>query len=125
MNYPVTPKPPRAGNPAITILRILLWLMPAMFIPVSVVIAGMFTDLLSGHDAAAALGFCLLGVVVATAAVGYFDQRIALVQKKIAPPHSKKHMVRSTIIFVLMQTIIAPTVCYAALYGFCVVTGVI
>ncbi len=123
MNDPITPIQPNSGNKAITILRIFLWLMPAIFIPISVIIAAQFVDLIYGNDANTALGLCILGIMIATAAVGYFDQRLALMQKKISPPHSKKELARWTIIFVLAQILIAPTVCWSVLYGYCVVTG--
>lgn len=122
MSHPITPIRPEPVNKALTILRIFLWLMPAIFLPISVVIAGSFFNLFYGNNGDAALALCILAVVIATTAVGYFDQRIALMQKRIAPPHSKVELARWTAIFVVLQVIIAPTVCFAVLYGFCVVT---
>jgi predicted membrane metal-binding protein len=123
MSHPITPVRPESGNKAFTILRIFLWLMPAIFIPVFAFLAMMAFDPLNSNNANAAMGFGILGIVIASAAVGYFDQRIALMQKKAVPPHSKTELARWTAIFVALQIIIAPTVCYAVVYGFCAVTG--
>jgi Cu/Ag efflux pump CusA len=123
MSHPVNPVGPEPANKALTILRIFLWLMPAIFIPVFALLGAALFDPLTGNNANAAIASCILGITIATAAVGYFDQRIALVQKRIAPPHSKKELARWTAIFVVLQIIIAPTVCFAALYGFCMVAG--
>lgn len=120
MRYPVTPIRPDPGNRAITILRIFLWLMPAIFIPITAVLIGLFTDLLHSDNG---IHLGIIGLMIATAAVGYFDQRLSLMQKKIAPPFDKKELVRWTIIFVLAQIIIAPMVCMVVIYGFCAVTG--
>jgi hypothetical protein len=124
MRYPITPIRPESGNKAFTILRICLWFMPAIFIPVSVVVTSIFFNIWTENNNVA-LAFCILGLTIATAAVGYFDQRIALMQKKAAPPHSKTELARWTAIFVGLQIIIAPTICYAVVFGFCAVTGIL
>jgi hypothetical protein len=117
--------PTHTGNKAITILRIFLWLMPAIFIPAAFLLM-MFLDSItrtSDNELLLVISFTL--AFVATACIGYFDQRLTLMQKKIPPPHDKKELARWTLIFVLAQIIIAPTVCWAVLYGVCLVTGVI
>ncbi len=114
MNYPVTPKPPQPGNKAITLLRVILWLLPAFMLPFLLVFAASLRDMWP------------LAVVVglaAFAAVGYFDQRLSLQQKRIEPSTEKKHLIRWTVAFTLLQILIAPAIGLTVLYGFCAVTG--
>lgn len=97
--------------------------MPASFIPAAVLLAMLLYNItrIRGDEFLLVITFTL--AFVATACVGYFDQRLALMQKKAQPPHSKKELARWTIIFVLAQILIAPTLCWSLLYGYCVVTG--
>jgi hypothetical protein len=115
--------PSYSGNKVIAIMRIFLWLMPAIFIPAAFLLMIFLdsTTRIRGGEFLLVITFTL--AFVATACVGYFDQRLALMQKKIPPPHSKKELARWTIIFVLAQIIIAPTLCWSVLYGYCVVTA--
>ncbi len=119
MNDPITPIQHNSGNKAITILRIFLWLMPASFIPAAIFLALLMYNIIRIQDEEILIGFSVIVAVCATACVGYFDQRLALMQKKIDPPHSKKELARWTVIFVIAQIIIAPSICYIAAYGYC------
>ncbi len=118
MRFTVTPIRPESGNKVFSILRVFLWLMPAIFIPIWIFITAKLSDLFNGNNASPALGFFILGLTISTAAVGYLDRRIDLMEKKIAPPHSKTDLVRCTIIFVLAQIVIAPTFCFAIFFGY-------
>lgn len=100
------------------ILRIVLWLMPAIFIPISFVVIGFFMDILYSDTA---IHLALSLPVIPTLFIGYLDQRISFMVKRIPPPHSKKEQIRRTVIFVLAQLLIAPAVCWMVLYGYCMV----
>lgn len=113
MNYPVTPNPAHQGNPAITILRLVLWLLPAIVLPFAILLGGVLYPLWP------------IGVIVglaAFAAIGYFDQRLRLQQDKKDPSTEKRELIRWTVIFVLLQHMIAPAVGFTILYGFCMIT---
>jgi general stress protein CsbA len=118
MQYSIPPNRRDPRNIVFTILRIALWLMPAIFIPISLIILGLLSHFLRIEFDSYLLILCVLSIIAATAAVGYFDQRISLMQKKIVPPHSKLELARWTTIFVLTQIIIAPTVCYVMVYTY-------
>ncbi len=66
--------------------------------------------------------FGAIVTIAAFAAVGYFDQRLALQQKRIDPSAEKKELIRWTIIFVILQAMIAPAIGMTVLYGFCMIT---
>ena len=114
MRYPTTPNPPPApGSQAITILRVILWLVPAFMLPFGIVFS-------ASLGAIWPLG--ALVTIAAFAAVGYFDQRLSLQQKRIDPSAEKKELIRWTIIFVVLQAMIAPAIGCTVLYGFCMIT---
>jgi hypothetical protein len=119
MRYPITPAPPDAGNKAIAILRIFLWLMPAIFIPIAFFIAIFIYNIFHfRYETSLLIGTCSL-TIMATACVGYFDQRLKLMQEKASPPYNKKELARWTFVFVLAQILIAPCICYTVVQGYC------
>lgn len=122
MTDPIIPDQPDPRNKVITLLRIFLWLMPAIFIPAAFIIALFINNINPITNEEIILVSMTILLIVATAFVGYFDQRLSLMQKKIPPPHDNKEILRWTVIFVLAQIMIAPTVCFAGLYGICMVT---
>ena len=113
MNHPPIQQAPPPGSKAITLLRVILWLLPAFMLPFLLIFAGSLRDMWP------------LAVIVglaAYAAVGYFDQRLSLQQKRLEPTTEKKHLIRWTIAFTLLQILIAPAVAMSVLYGFCAIT---
>lgn len=50
--------------------------------------------------------------IAAVGGIGYFDQRLALMQNKTEPPYDQKELLRWTVIFILAQIMIAPAVCF-------------
>ncbi len=113
MNYPVTPKPPQPGNKAITILRIFLWLIPAIILPFAIALGAAIYPLWP---------LVVVAGLAAFAAIGYFDQRLSLQQKHIDPSTGKRELIRWTIIFTILQLMIAPAIGCTVLYGICMVT---
>ena len=110
------PHNPYRGNKAITILRIFLWLLPA-----GILIFGIFLGAGLGNFLPQELGIPVAAIftIAAVAAIGYFDHRLSLQQRRKAPPHEKRELIRWTIIFVLLQIIIAPVIAFAVAYGIC------
>lgn len=100
------------GNPAITILRIFLWLMPAILIPVVI-----FLGVAANHylPVPASISLSLLLFVAATAGIGHFEQLLTYQEMRTPPATSKGELVRWTITFVFVQILIAPIILGAAL----------
>ena len=111
---PAMPKsrPMYRGNPAITILRVFLWLMPALFIPLIAMLGAVLSKYLPTPA-----GICLLLLlfVAATAGIGLFEQLLTFQEARTPPPFPKTELLRWTIIFVLVQIVLAPIIFAAAL----------
>jgi hypothetical protein len=103
------------GNTAITLLRICLWLIPALFIPI-----GIFLCVFLGRflPESASISIALLLTLAATAGIGLFEELLTFQQMIESPNHPKRELVVSTIFFVLLQFVIAPSVCIAAICGY-------
>lgn len=106
------PHPMYRGNPAITILRIFLWLMPAFFIPLVIFLGVTLNRYL---PVSACISLSLLLFVTATAGIGLFEQLLTFQEAGTPPPFPKAELVRWTIIFVLVQIVLAPIILAAAL----------
>lgn len=102
------------GNPAITILRICLWLMPAIFIPLGVIFYNVLCDFLPDTMG---ISLALLLILAATAAIGLFEELLTFQQMRQLPNKLKRELVVSSIVFVSLQIIIAPSVCFAFILG--------
>lgn len=114
---PIKP-PPDRGNPAITILRIFLWMIPALFIPLGLLLSDFLSNFL---PTPASLSITLLIAVAATAGIGFFEDLLNFQQKRMPPPYGKVRQIRGMIFFVLNQIIVAPFVCFAVLYSWLLV----
>jgi hypothetical protein len=126
---PLMPKahPMYRGNPAITILRLFLWLMPAVFVPVAIFLGTALSNFL---PVSACISLSLLLFVTATAGVGLFEQLLTFQEIRMLPPtfqamgtppsYSKGELVRWTGNFVLVQIILAPMILAATLCIFAV-----
>lgn len=82
---PIDSQPIRQGNPAITILRFVLWLLPAIVLPLAIALGGAVYPLWP------------IGVIAglaAFAAIGYFDQRLRFQQRQIDPSTEKRELIR-------------------------------
>lgn len=107
--------PSYRGNPAITILRIFLWLMPALFIP----LAAWFFVLSSQYlPTPVGISLSILFLITATAGIGYFEELLTIQQMRALPANPKRELLVSTIIFILLQIAIAPTACILAVCCF-------
>lgn len=113
---PLMPKtsPMYRGNPSITILRLFLWLMPAVFIPVAIFLGAALSNYL---PVSACISLSVLLFVAATAGVGLFEQLLTFQEMRMSPaysgttpPYSKAELVRWTIIFVFVQIVLAPII---------------
>jgi len=114
MNPTAELRPPYRGNKAITILRIFLWLLPSFFLPLGVLlgVAGA-KHFRSGLAMIAALVL----TVCAVAAIGYFEHRLALQQKRKVPTSKRRDLALAIIDFVLLQIVITPIVVFAFGFG--------
>ena len=111
---PVLPKhrPMYRGNHAITILRLFLWLMPALFLPLVALLGAVLGKYL---PVSACIGLSFLLFVAATAAVGLFEQLLTFQEAGTPPPFPKAELARWTVIFVLVQVVLAPVILAASL----------
>lgn len=105
-------RPMYRGNHAITILRIFLWLMPALFIPLVALLGAVLSDYL---PTPACISLMVLLMGVATAGIGLFEEALRFQQMRIPPTNAKREWLSSTALFVLFQIVIAPTVCIGAI----------
>ena len=101
------PSPMYRGNPAITILRMFLWLMPAFFVMAVIFLSAALSNYL---PLSACISLSLLLFVAATAGVGLFEQFLTFQEARTPPPFPKAELVRWTIIFVLVQIVLAPMI---------------
>lgn len=98
-------------NRAITILRIFLWLMPALFIPIG---ALLYVFLGRYLPSPASISVTLLLMIAATAGIGLFEELLTYQQMREAPNRLERELVVSIIVFVSLQAIIAPAICIGA-----------
>ena len=101
MKCPITPKPPNPGNTAITLLRAVLWFLPAIMLPVSFLLTGLV-------DASWPIGFILFFGITAT--IGYFDLRLIYHRDRRDPRPDRVRIICWAIAFMLIQIIIVPGV---------------
>jgi hypothetical protein len=110
---PAMPKsrPMYRGNPAITILRVFLWLMPALFIPLVALLGAVLSKYLPTPA-----GICLLLLlfVAATAGIGLFEEMLTFQQMREPPANQKRELAISVIVFVSLQVVLAPVMCFGA-----------
>lgn len=109
------------GRPAFTILRIVIWLLPTIVLPVVFVL---FTNTLRQFGAymIAPLVYWA-AALTAVAALGYFDYRVALHQKGIEMTRENKKIIGRIVLFIICQFFITPILWYTLIYGYCMVTG--
>jgi hypothetical protein len=108
------------GNPVFTLLRIVLWLLPAIIVPVIIILV---LYLLSLFRVVAIGGFlCFAFCLAAVMIIGYFDQRVLAQQKQIEFVRIKEKAMGRIGIFVISQIFIIPVVWFTLLYGYCAVT---
>ena len=100
-------RPMHRGNHAITILRVFLWLIPALFIPLGIVLCSILGEYL---PITASISLTLLLMIGATAGVGLFEESLRFQQMRIPLTASKRLWASSAIFFVLLQIIIAPAI---------------
>lgn len=108
---PLPINPRYRGNPAITLLRIILWLIPALFVPLGVMLGAALNNRL---PAPACISVIVLLVISSTAGIGYFQELLASQQMRSPQAKRKRELALSTICFVSLQIFIVPTVWLAA-----------
>jgi hypothetical protein len=110
---PAMPKsrPMYRGNPAITILRVFLWLMPALFIPLVALLGAVLSKYL---PTPADICLLLLLFVAATAGIGLFEEMLTFQQMREPPANQKRELAISVIVFVSLQVVLAPVMCFGA-----------
>jgi hypothetical protein len=100
------------GNPAITILRIFLWLIPAFFMPLGIILCAILGEYL---PSAISISITLLLAMAATAGIGLFEELLTFQQMREPPAEPKRELVISVIVFVSLQVVIAPVICFGAI----------
>jgi hypothetical protein len=105
-------RPMYRGNHAITILRVFLWLIPSLFIPLGIVLCVILGEYLPN---AASFSITLLLAIAATAGIGLFEQLLIFQQMRQAPAKAQREWVISVTVFVLLQVVIAPVICFGAI----------
>ncbi len=108
------------SKPAFTVLRIVLWLLPTIIVPVVVFGSNFLFRQLNVYMFSNLL--CWAISLTAVAALGYFDQRIALQQKGLELAHGNNKITGRVVIFVLCQIFITPVIWFTLLYGYCVIS---
>lgn len=109
------------SRPALTVLRIVLWLLPSIMIPVVMTCYTFLANMLSIYLFNELITFALsLATVVA---IGYFDMRISLFNKQIEYAREKNKTVKRMLIFTLCQIFIMPVMWFTLIYGYCLATG--
>lgn len=99
------------GNPAITLLRIILWLIPAIFVPLGIMLGVALNNRL---PTPACVSIIVLLVTSSIAGIGYFQGLLAFQQMRSPRAKRKGELVISTICFVSLQIFIVPTAWLAA-----------
>ncbi len=88
--------PPSKG---ITVLRIFLWGIPIFILYLGAAAVESFRNIWF---------LSVLVTILAITAIGYFDQRLALQQKRLDPAAELHRIVRGTLLFLVAQFFIIP-----------------
>jgi hypothetical protein len=111
---------PVTTNPALSVLRIVLWLLPTIVVPFVIFCVLFIVNKLNTYALNGII--CFVSSVCSVAAIGYFDQRILLVQKQLEYTREKDRVNGRVGIFVICQIFIIPILWFTLLYGFCIIT---
>lgn len=118
------PKPqqraPVKTNPALSVLRIVLWLLPTIVVPFVIGLVTMVANLFNAYALIGIISF--ISCLCAVAAIGYFDQRILLLQQQLEYAREKDRISGRIGIFVICQIFIIPILWFTLLYGYCIIT---
>lgn len=98
------------ANPVFKILRIVIWLLPSIIVPVLMFCIS--TACLALHLEYLIGLLIFLSSIAATMAIGYLDQRIAAHQQQIEFARIKNEALGRVGIFTIWQIFIIPFVCF-------------
>ncbi len=101
------------ANKAITLLRVILWLLPAFIVPFIFVISEIYTN---DWFAAVIPALLVLG------GLGWFDQVLCRRQRRMDLTKERPDIIRGALIFAVLQLAITPAVAFTVIYGFCMIT---
>lgn len=110
---------PFKTSPALSFLRIVIWLLPSIIILVLFLFLSIeifFNSIQVRFLEEFLIFFSFLG---ATIAMGYFDERIAARQQQIESARIKRGIKTRIGMFILCQIFIVPIILGTLLYGFC------
>jgi hypothetical protein len=93
---------------ALTVLRVLLYLLPSVFL---------VTGLAFVLRSRGLWPLVILSVLLITATIGYLDGRISLKQQRIEPSREKWQLIRWSMIFPILQLVIAPLFSLVIIFG--------
>ena len=108
MTRPSTPERQGESNPAIKGVRIALWLLPGVIVPIMAIISIFMT----GEWYAA-----VIPIVLLEAGFGWIDQRLCCQQLMLYPVRERLQMMRGTLAFAMFQLLITPALSIAVLFS--------
>jgi hypothetical protein len=86
-------------------------LMPALFIPLMALLGAVLSKYLPTPG-----GICLMLLlfVAATSGIGLFEDMLTFQQMREPPANQKRELAISVIVFVSLQVVLAPVMCFGA-----------
>jgi len=122
MNDPTPPEIPHTSNRAITILRIVLWFLPAIIFPVCFVV---LASLVYGQNLQSPLWLLIpfVPTLCVIYALGLFDQKLRCQQQGIPYRNRDPGRIPWALTFLLFQFLVAPVLAVTVAFGFCAVMG--
>ncbi|MEY3394492.1 MAG: hypothetical protein RL346_728 [Verrucomicrobiota bacterium] len=112
---------PVKTNPVLGFLRIVIWLLPSIIIPVLILSMTAACNALNMGSLNGLLIF--LSSLGATIAIGYLDQRISAHQQQIEFARVKDDSISRVGIFIICQIFIVPVIWVTLIYGFCLMAA--
>jgi UDP-N-acetylmuramyl pentapeptide phosphotransferase/UDP-N-acetylglucosamine-1-phosphate transferase len=101
------------GNPAITGLRIALWLLPSFLISGMLLISEILTN---------EWFVAVIPILLVLGCFGWLDQIFYCQQKKLDPKKERNRIIRGTFNFALLQVLITPAIAYSFIFGYVIIT---
>ncbi len=100
--------PPASGNIAISILRVILWLLPSIIVPLGFLLTKLKP-----------LPWPLMVIVTLAvlAVIGYIDQRLLLHKDRIDPSIKRLQTIDRTCFFVIIQVFLGPIILVIAAFA--------
>ena len=98
----------RGNHRALTTLRVSLCVLPSAFLVTGLTLALRYRELWP---------LFVIPIPMIVALIGYFDGRISLQQQRIDPSHEMGQLIRWSMIFLILQLVIAPVFSLVIVFG--------